>query len=664
MYDFEGIVEDYITYLLDDINENFQSLIIVVCGHIKNDEIQKLKKYTDRIFFRDNYGYDAYAFKDAILKYLNEGELAEYDELVLFNDTFYGPFYPFKKVFEKMEGNACDYWGLTKHGICKMYAEHVQSYFLTIKARMLHSLDFIEFWKTLDLGRLCMESLVHNYEVHFTEFFTSRNYTYDTLVKDEEMNNEEENINHYLYFPYTLIKKYHMPVIKRKIFVEPKNLFLTAGEELNLVFRYIDKNTNYNVDMIWQDLLRKYDMCAIKNNLNLNYVLSYEEALQRNIDIPRTIVIAHITYDELVDECISYLKNVPEGIDICVTSYKDSVLNKVSEMVKNDNSNISTRKLINRGRDVAAIFVGCKELVKSYEYVCFVHDKKTTGKRGPYSIGASFNSLVWENTLKSDIYIKRIIDLFNNEKRLGLLCPPKPLHGDYRTVNVAEWSCEENYLGCLELAKKLNYKHKPELSMPPFCLSTCFWCKREALESLWNAGITVEDFPEEPVPMDGVLNHILERMLVLAAQNAGYYSAIVETDQYASLDLQNRELWLRGSRGVGDCRNLKLARFVGESEALYIYGAGIEASKVKCALDAMGVEILGYIVSDQYYDTCNSKLSPLIRLSSVPQDDSVKIVVGLNYGNSDEVRPILYERGYKNILFYNEKTKDKKIKEA
>ncbi len=658
MYDKDGIVEDYITFLLDDLIGNLSELVIVVCGDLRPNEKNKLLKYTDRLFFRENEGYDVYAFKETILNYIGLEGLLKYEEVVLLNDTFYGPFYPFYKMFDEMDKETdIDFWGITKQAQTNEFSEHIQSYFLVVREKMLHSKDFGDFWESLNLGDFCLENLEQRYEVRFTKYFSARGFKYCAYVKDEEINGQgTNNYSHYYFSPYRLVKYYHMPVVKKKVFIDSKNVFISAGEEIYQVFKYIKEFYGYDTNMIWKDMLRKADLFDIKNCLNLNYILSIKSDCKHYSE-KRSIIIAHITYDELVDECLEYIKQSPERIDICVTSYKESVLAKASEMLNKEKRNYITKKLENRGRDVAAIFVGCRDIVKRYDYICFVHDKRTTGNKGVYATGASFQSLVWENMLKSTGYIENILGLFDEESKLGLLCPPKPIHGDYSYCNVAEWTV--NYELCCQLSEMAGLKVKLKQDKPPFCLSTCFWCKKEALESLWELPITNEDFPMEPCPQDGELNHALERMLVYAAQDAGYYSAIVENTEYASLDLQNREIWLRNPRFLFADRSIKIALFVGKYKHIYIYGAGIEAKKVAEIMEGLDIPVKGYIVSDKYFDSCRSTLNPLIRLQDVSTADNVGIIVGMNLDNSEEVRQVLIQKGFNNVYYFNQKEETK-----
>ena len=88
-FDKEGIIDDYITYLLDDISKNLDELFIVSNGELNSKSIDKLKKYTDSdILFRSNIGFDAGAWRDVMVKEYGFNKLLDFDEVILFNDSF------------------------------------------------------------------------------------------------------------------------------------------------------------------------------------------------------------------------------------------------------------------------------------------------------------------------------------------------------------------------------------------------------------------------------------------------------------------------------------------------------------------------------------------------------------------------------------------------
>jgi hypothetical protein len=47
-------------------------------------------------------------------------------------------------------------------------------------------------------------------------------------------------------------------------------------------------------------------------------------------------------------------------------------------MKQHDRKNCDVILKQNRGRDVSSLLVACKEYVFKYEYLCFIHDKKST----------------------------------------------------------------------------------------------------------------------------------------------------------------------------------------------------------------------------------------------------------------------------------------------
>ena len=51
------------------------------------------------------------------------------------------------------------------------------------------------------------------------------------------------------------------------------------------------------------------------------------------------------------------------------------------------------------------------EIIKNYDYFCFMHDKKSQGKEY-ITIGSNFRDALWENNLASQEYIEAIINEF------------------------------------------------------------------------------------------------------------------------------------------------------------------------------------------------------------------------------------------------------------
>ena len=49
-----------------------------------------------------------------------------------------------------------------------------------------------------------------------------------------------------------------------------------------------------------------------------------------------------------------------------------------------------------------------------------------------------------------------------------------------------------------------------------------FWARSKALKPLFDLNLGWNDYPEEPVPIDGSMLHAIERMLPLVTESSGY----------------------------------------------------------------------------------------------------------------------------------------------
>ena len=107
------------------------------------------------MFFRENIGFDAGAYKDALCQLIGWDKVLEYDELVLLNDSFFVPFVPMQAIFSEMKKKECDFWGLTKYNKRvdregkTVFPEHLQSFFLVVRKSLLHSSCFADFWNEM-----------------------------------------------------------------------------------------------------------------------------------------------------------------------------------------------------------------------------------------------------------------------------------------------------------------------------------------------------------------------------------------------------------------------------------------------------------------------------------------------------------------------------------
>ncbi|MCI5848416.1 MAG: rhamnan synthesis F family protein [Lachnoclostridium sp.] len=546
MYDKQGVVDRYVINLLCDMKNNSDTLIVVVNGELTKQGRDMIAQYADKLIFRENKGFDVCAYKCGI-EYLTNNDLSKWDELVMFNFTSFGPVYPFKEMFDDMDKRNVDFWGITMHyGMetdpyhrCryKCIPEHIQSSFIAVRRNMLLSEDFKNYWNKMPEIKDYIDAIV-NHEAVFTKHFTDLGYKADVYVDTSDL----KDIHPYplMLMPLELIKNRKCPVFKRKTFFNYYDEFLdvSTGVQGKELYMYLRDNKLYDTDLIWESILRTANMYDIKERMQLNYILDENKDINYNSSLSVALMM-HIYFYDKIDYCKKYAKSMPVGTDILISTdskEKKEAIEKSFQSLKDYNVKVLLTQ--NRGRDVSALLVCFAPYVSNYDLICFVHDKKAT-QSTPYLIGEEFGYHCFENTLASKEYVKQVINLFENEARLGLLTPPTPHHGPYFKTIGNEWV--DNYDNTLAFMEK--YDINVPISKDKPCVApygTCFWFRSKALKGAYDLGLTYDDFTKEPIGAnDGDIMHVIERMYPVFAQQAGYYSAWCMTNNYAEAEINN-----------------------------------------------------------------------------------------------------------------------------
>ena len=218
VYDKDGIIDDYIPYFLNALKPFVRHMIIVCNGNLNDEGRAKLSQFTEDVFVRPNEGYDAGAVRDTLLNLYGWEKILQFDELLIANDTFYAPLYPLDECFGKMDAMNVDFWGWLLHRE-QLYnelhlSEYVQSYFYNIKSRMLHSHDFMQYFKQMKTAINAYEAFRY-YEENLSVYFAQKGYTYGTYLKPLK-ETIGVNYNPFIDDAVELVEDFHCPFIKRK----------------------------------------------------------------------------------------------------------------------------------------------------------------------------------------------------------------------------------------------------------------------------------------------------------------------------------------------------------------------------------------------------------------------------------------------------------------
>ncbi len=360
-----------------------------------------------------------------------------------------------------------------------------------------------------------------------------------TLVTNKPELEKMTDYSNEIYNLYEDVAFNNYAFISKQAFINEKSdtLIHNNGSDLSKCMDYLQNELEYDVNIIYDYLIRHCNLNDIKESLNLNYILP--EMYKPSVDYSdrRIAVVSHMYYQDLFEYDLRYLKNLPDNTDLYLTTESEEKKTELEVMFKPVFGNrVKVIVVEKRGRELSAFLISCKEIPKNYDYFCFIHDKKSS-QAGFATVGASFRDLLWENMLYNRNYIEHIIDTFERNPWLGMLVPPNVCHGTYFGTSADYWTiC---YKKAVSIAKRLKLKANIDRDKPPIAIGSVFWCKSDAIEPLLNEEWSYEDFPEEPLPDDGSFSHALERIFPYVAQSQGYLSGVVMTTECAKTEVSN-----------------------------------------------------------------------------------------------------------------------------
>ena len=555
-YDNDGIVDRYVDVLLNGLTEVIDDFVVVVNGILSPDGRERFKAFTQHILVRDNVGMDAWAYKEA-LEFVGWENLRKYEEVVLLNHTIMGPVYPFSEMFNKMaENKELDFWGATRHlkipfdpfGFCKFgyVPEHIQSSFMVYRKKFLETRELKDFWDNLPEIRDYNDSVTF-YESYFTKYFADMGFRWDTYVN----NSEAEDFTVYLLMaaPRVALTEYRCPIFKRRSFFQDGDYYYcnTAGEVAQDLMDFLKKHTDYDTDLIFENMLRTANQFDLVRTLGLHYVLPCENQLAEKVHC-KTALLIHAYYMDQMERTCQYAAAMPEDADIYITTPHREQLEEIKKVFSNLPNKVEIRLIENRGRDVSSLLIGFADLMNQYDYFCFYHDKKSD-QISPKSIENSFCYLVSESTLHGKAYVQNILNTFEENPRLGMLSPVPPCHSDYYYTLCHDWG--PNYDNTVKLKEQLNLNVPISKDKPPVApMGTAFWFRGTAMKKLFSRKWEYTDFPAEPTGVDGTFLHAVERIYPYVVQDAGYYPAYVMPDFIASMELNMMTYYLRSFNKV------------------------------------------------------------------------------------------------------------------
>jgi glycosyltransferase involved in cell wall biosynthesis len=233
--------------------------------------------------------------------------------------------------------------------------------------------------------------------------------------------------------------------------------------------------------------------------------------------VPRTgpkkvAVHGHFHYPELLPDFISRLNRSRNGFDLFLTTTSQAKADKIANITAEfELGNVQITVESNRGRDLAPFLRALNDgLYSRYDIVGHFH-----GKRSPHvdkATGDRWRKFMWDHLIGGGYAMAdTILEVFSEDPQIGLVFAEDPhLNGWDENLKIAQ-----------DLATRMEIAQPLPMHFD-FPIGTMFWARPDALKPFNRLNLHRDDFPAEPLPIDGTLLHALERLIPFAAANAGF----------------------------------------------------------------------------------------------------------------------------------------------
>ena len=168
-------------------------------------DLRALKMVCDGLIVRCNEGYDYGSWMTGI-RYCRQ-LIEQRQQVVLCNDSFWGPVRPLKGLINRLRQCKADVIGLTDN---LMYEPHLQSPFLMFNKRAISCPEFWTFWENIQCWPT-KRSIVKNYEVGLPVLLEKEGMELESIYS----NNANGNTYHTEW--KSLIENQNFPFIKRSL---------------------------------------------------------------------------------------------------------------------------------------------------------------------------------------------------------------------------------------------------------------------------------------------------------------------------------------------------------------------------------------------------------------------------------------------------------------
>ncbi len=262
------------------------------------------------------------------------------------------------------------------------------------------------------------------------------------------------------------------------------------------------------------DPLTHYIRSGRPNGPWLHPVIRLDHAGSPGASAARVALQAHFFY---VDHFEIFMRAVTANRtrpDLFLTTGSEENRQYLLDEAKGYKGKVAVEIVPNKGRDIGPFLHVLRERIQGrYDFVGHLHGKKSahTASWDP-TLGERWRNFLFQHLLGSRVpAMDTILAVLAQDAKLGLVFP--------EDNSIIGWDFDFEH--AQRLADRMHFTTK----LPKFIdfpVGTMFWARVQALEPLMRLDVAWDEYPSEPLPVDGTVLHALERLLPLVAREAGY----------------------------------------------------------------------------------------------------------------------------------------------
>lgn len=521
-----GDADDATRHQLTALRPLASRLVVIVEPSLRAEERSAIADLSDEIVVHDGEAVDARAYRTG----LERSDASAYGEVLFTGNGWFGPIGTFDGVLEQAAESDAELWRLIENT-----DRHPESFPLEgfeetrapwtwtiVRGSVIAAPSWRDYWAT---------PVAHS-EDEFAEHFVARGVRGGVGFPATFGPRGNPGV----FAPGILIDA-GCPVLLRAVFAQYPPLLDRFAVLMRPVIADVERR-GFPVDKLWRSVVRTTPPAALNALAGMLEVLPDGDALTvGTADAPlRVCVIAHVPHLDFTEELAERLRQIPGDFDLVVTTTDGRKASKLRARLRKSNRDWARRAVVRvtwvpGGRDIGAMLIGCKDIMLSdaYDLVIRLHGRDP--RRKTLNVREYSRRYQLENLLSSPGYVNGIYDLFRREPGLGMVFPPM-VHIGYGTMGRG-WGVYRE--PAEQLIDELGIK-VPRDEVSPLAPYGGMWIARpEALRAFVEREWTVGDYHRSRRARWIELTRVQERLLAIAAAEAGYHSRTVLNHEHAQI---------------------------------------------------------------------------------------------------------------------------------